>query len=887
MQKMTLAGLLAVLLLSLGCNTTRTATANTPSESRPGAEADTAYVETEFRDLDTMTVSPSSHGVITDEEMEAPAPPREPVLFNRVVDLVHTKLEVSFDWEQEMVMGVATLRLQPLFRPTTEVTLDAKNFTFNAITLADGTPLEYTYGGDKQQVTIELDKTYTRGQDFTIVLDYTATPTDAGGAGAAITSDKGLFFINPRGEAGDKPRQIWTQGETENNSRWFPTIDKPNERCTEEIYVTVDDKYKTLSNGVLVSSEPAGDGKRTDYWKLDQPHAPYLFALVVGDFEVIEDEAWNGIPVNYYMEPEYADYATSIFPYTRELLTFFSDITGVEYPWPKYSQVAVRDYVSGAMENTTAVVFGEFMNGTDRDLIDVDMNEKIVAHEMFHHWFGDLVTCESWAQLTLNEGFANYSEYLWMEHKHGRDAADYHLLEEWQGYFGSVQNSPPHELIWYDYPDKEAMFDAHSYNKGGSVLHMLRHYLGDETFFNSLTGYLEKNKFSPVEIGELRAAFEKTSGEDLGWFFDQWYLRAGSPQLQVSTDYADGTLTVGVAQRQDTTNNVPAAFRLPVAIDVYTNGNAERHEVVVDQREQTFSFDVATRPEVVIFDPAHQLLAQVDYQKSPEELAAQFRYGQAFLDRYEAVGLIGNLAGEDSLRNEVLTAALQDTFYAIRGVALQSLEGLTDAQTEILRQLAASDPHSQVRASAIDLLTQLEDEQLAPIAREAMRAEAYPVVAAGLQALVAADPAAASEAAAELENVDNDAINGALANLYSESGDLSKLPFFEDRLGGAEGYGAVGLYTAYQTLLARGTNADQTAGVERLKTIALDQSENPWRRLAATKAISDLRTALSEEVEDLTAENDLNKLIMEMGSSLEAIKAAETNADLRAIYQQF
>ncbi len=227
-----------------------------------------------------------------------------------------------------MVIGKATLRLRPVFSPVRSVVLDAKGLDFKSITNPAGKELKYSYDDKKQKVTIELDQTYARGEDFTVVLDYTAIPHEGGTAGGAITSDKGLFFINPRGEDGNKPQQIWTQGETENNSRWFPTIDKPNERCTEEIYVTVNDRYKTLSNGTLVSSTAVEDSMRTDYWKMDLPHAPYLFALVVGEFEVVEDEDWNGIPVNYYVEEEYAPYAKAIYPYTREMLTFFSELTG-------------------------------------------------------------------------------------------------------------------------------------------------------------------------------------------------------------------------------------------------------------------------------------------------------------------------------------------------------------------------------------------------------------------------------------------------------------------------------------------------------------------------------------------------------------------------------
>ena len=891
MRQSALLSLLLTLLLAVGCNTTRqpTTAQPTPPPATPAPEV------TENRDLDTMTVTPEANGVIEEDEMveETPAPvpstpPRKVLAFDRTVDLLHTKLDVRFDWAKEQVIGKATLRFKPFFRPVTEVTLDAKKLEFTSITNEAEKELEYAYDDERQHVTVQLGGVYDRGKEFTLVFAYTATPAESGTQeGGAITSDKGLFFINPRGEEGDKPRQIWTQGETENNSRWFPTIDKPNERCTQELYVTVHDRYKTLSNGLLVSSEQVEDSMRTDYWKMDLPHAPYLFALVVGEFEVVEDEDWNGKPVNYYVEEEYADYATSIYPYTREMLTFFSELTGVDYPWPKYSQVAVRDYVSGAMENTSAVIFGEFMHGTDRDLIDVDLNQKIVAHEMFHHWFGDYVTCESWSNLTLNEGFANYSEYLWMEEKHGKDAADYHLLEEWQGYLGSLRNGEPHELIWYDYDDKEQMFDAHSYNKGGAVLHMLRNYLGDEAFFASLQHYLDKNKYTAVEVDELRIAFEDVTGEDLQWFFDQWYLMAGHPQLSIGTAYADGSVAVNVSQTQGTDNNVPAVFRIPVDIDVYTNGTATRHRVMIDQREQTFTFPAATAPDVVVFDPQHQLLAEYDYQKTPEELAAQFRYAPAFLDRYEAVGVLSQAEGEEALREEIFTAALRDSFYAIRGVALQSIESPTPAQLELIREIARTDDHSQVRAAAINILTQREDEQLSEIAQLAMDAEPYAVVAAGLEALVASDPETARQAARRLEEIDNANISGALANLYSETGALEKLPYFEAQLEKTDGYEAVSLYTAYQALLAKGATAQQTSGVGRLQAIALDQSQSPWRRLAATKAISDLRTDLSERLEELGNTDELNKLILEMGTGLEAIKAAETNADLQNIYQQF
>ena len=839
-------------------------------------------MEMEVRDLDTMTVTPAANGVIETEVPAQEAIPNErPVYnaaYNRTHDLLHTKLDLRFDWAKEMVIGKATLKLKPIFRASDELVLDAKNFTFNSIKTAGGRDLAYTYDDDKQRITIRLDKAYTREQEYTIVLDYTATPAESGGS-AAITSDKGLFFINADGSE-DKPQQIWTQGETENNSRWFPTIDKPNERCTQEMYLTVQDKYKTLSNGSLVSQTPNGDGTRTDYWKQDLPHAPYLFAVIVGEFELVEDEAWRGKPVNYYMEKGFERYARNIYPYTREMLTFFSDVTGVAYPWAKYSQVAVRDYVSGAMENTTAVIFGEFMHGDDRSLIDVDRNEKIVAHEMFHHWFGDLVTTESWSNLTLNEGFANYSEYLWMEHKHGRDAADAHMAEEHAGYFGSSRRGV-HELIWYDYDDKEQMFDAHSYNKGGSVLHMLRGYLGDEAFFAGFTKYLNDNQYTAVEVDELRMAFEDLTGEDLNWFFDQWFLSAGHPMLKLDTDYADGTITLTVEQTQDTEDNVPAIFRLPTKVAIYANGSTTPQivDIVIDQRKQTFNFPSAVKPDVVTLDPKHELLAIFDYTKTTEELAAQFRGAYSMVDRMLTVQRLSRK--EDSrLKTATMTAALKDPAHQIRSMALDMVSESPNAeQLEIMRKLARADPHSGVRAAAIEALTQTKDGDLRAVADVALNARAYPVVAAGLQGLLSVDPKAAAVAANRLETVDNADVSGAVSLIYAAAGDISKLPFFEKQMNEVTGYAAFDLMDAYRTLMASGGTEQVDAGIAKMSGIATDMKQDPWRRIASTKAINDMREE-AKLAGNATLVAHLGKLITE-------IKSKETLIDLQRAYDNF
>ena len=290
----------------------------------------------------------------------------------------------------------------------------------------------------------------------------------------------------------------------------------------------------TLSNGLLENQKKNEDGTRTDYWKFDQKHAPYLFFMGVGKYSIVKD-TWKDIAVDYYVEEEYESVAKDIFGDTPEMLTFFSEYTGIEYLWPKYAQIVGRDYVSGAMENTTAVIHGEMAYQTASQLKDKNIWEKVVAHELFHHWFGDLVTTESWSNLTVNESFANYSEYLWYEHKYGRAYADELRHKEIQAYL--TPENEMKNLVRFHYNSREDMFDAVSYNKGGTILHMLRSFVGDEAFKAGINKYLNDNKFGTGEAHQLRLAFEDVTGKDLNWFFNQWYFNNGHPILDVQYVY--------------------------------------------------------------------------------------------------------------------------------------------------------------------------------------------------------------------------------------------------------------------------------------------------------------------------------------------------------------
>jgi aminopeptidase N len=263
--------------------------------------------------------------------------------------LIHTKLEASFDIPNALLFGKAWLTLKPHFYASNELVLDAKGMDIKEVSIVKGsarTKLKFDYDG--LFLKVNLDKTYKGGESYTVYIDYTAKPNEFKVKGsAAITDAKGLYFINPKGEEKDKPTQFWTQGETEGTSVYIPTIDRPNQKTTQEFYLTVPAKWVTLSNGKLMSQKNNANGTRTDYWKMDLPHAPYLFFMGAGDFAVVKD-SWKGKDVWYYVDKEYESVAKKIFGNTPEMMTFFSKITGVEYPWVKYSQMTAHDYVSGA-----------------------------------------------------------------------------------------------------------------------------------------------------------------------------------------------------------------------------------------------------------------------------------------------------------------------------------------------------------------------------------------------------------------------------------------------------------------------------------------------------------------------------------------------------------
>ncbi len=748
-------------------------------------------------------------------------------------DLQHTKIDIRFDWAKREAPAIATLRLSPWFYPQDSLTLDAVGFDVRSVKTILGKKkrkLKFSY--DSTQLHIALDSTYRKGQILTLEIDYTARPeTVKEGGSAAITSDKGLYFINADGKDPDKPKQIWTQGETQASSHWFPTIDSPNERCTQEMVITVDTAYNTLSNGLLSYSTLNRDGTRTDTWEMKQPHAPYLFMMAIGKFVITKDK-WRNKPLSYYVEPKYAAKTKNIFGRTPQMLEFFSKKLGVDYPWPKYDQVIVREFVSGAMENTSASLFMEALQVDDK-VADGENWDDIVAHELFHQWFGDLVTTESWPNLPLNESFATFGELLWDEHTKGQDALDYTRLKKLSEYLGEAQTKQE-PLIRYHVRDREDMFDSHSYAKGGLILQMLRTVVGEEAFFASLKLYLTRNQYKSVEIHDLRLAFEEVTGQDLHWFFDQWFMSAGHPRVAIQ-HYAKGnTVVLQVTQEQDTLYT--PVYRLPLDVELFMpDGTKLTKHIVVDKRDQEWTWDVPAEPKLILFDAQNTTIGILNHLKTKKEFIFQLANAKRLIHRIDAVRQLRNDLADAEVQTAMLSA-LKDPFYAVRELAIGYI--MQDSLTRIkalptLLAMAKDDPSTNVRA---EILSRLKPANA--IEKQALDAgvkDSSPRVRShAIQAMLEAGGPAAETLAQSLKTSADQDILLLVMQTLSEKGDPAEYDFMINtvtKMTGQNQYYAINTLGKY---FLRCTTC-QTKGIEYLTNAA--KGPNALARLGAFQAL--------------------------------------------------
>ena len=713
-------------------------------------------------------------------------------------DLVHTKLVANFNYAKSQMNGEVWLKLHPHFYPTNKLTLDAKGMDIHEVSMLSNKSnktLKYNYDG--LLLNIELDKTYKSTENYTVYIKYTAKPNDYKANGSeAITDAKGLYFINPLGTDTTKPTQIWTQGETEGTSVWIPIIDKPNQKCTQEFHLNVPNKYVSLSNGLLVKQIDNKNGTRLDVWKMDQPHSPYLFFIGIGDYAIIKDEAASGndgnatgadgkaianngkrkIEISYYIEKAYAKEARKIYGKTPAMISFYEKILGVPYPWVKYAQMSARDYVSGAMENTTCTLHGDAVQQNSRELVDGNNWESTIAHELFHQWFGDLVTAESWSNLTVNESFADYSQTLWLEHSKGKDYGEYENFIGQRSYLSSP-DAAEKDLVRFYYNDREDMFDLVSYQKGGRILNMLRHYVGDDAFFASLNKYLNDNKFSNGSAIKLKLAFEAVTGKDLNWFFNQWYFGDGHPYVRINQKYDDAKKQVLVVIQQTQTKD--KIFELPVGIDVYAANKKNHYDVWSKNRVDSFYFPAPVNPDNVNIDNAKILLWEKDETKPLSQYIFQYKHATNFIDRLEALDQAAENM-KDPAALSLIKSALKDTFYVIRQKAIQSFNPAAlpkEIEDEIVN-LITKDPSNFVREAAIDAIGVLNKQEYKPLFEQLTQNDSYLVAGAALDALEKIDSLTAIKIATVNSNtVIKKRLNTAVTKILTKYGDENVFDF--------------------------------------------------------------------------------------------------------------
>ncbi len=771
----------------------------------------------------------------------------------RTADMIHINLAVSFNYEKQHVLGKWTGTFTAYAYPINNLKLDAKQFIFHRVALVRKTDtLDLAYNYDNEEISIKLNKFYGKKDTFYIYIDYTARPEEITTEGsAAITDAKGLYFINPTGKIPGKPRQIWTQGETQSNSGWFPVIDLPNEKITQEISVTVDEQDLTISNGELMLSTHPADGKRTDVWKQTKPHAPYLVALVVGNFAEIKDYWRDSIAVNYYVEPGYAPYARLIFGKTPEMMEFFSKRFSFDYPWDKYAQVVVRDFVSGAMENTGAVIHFQGLQHTNREHLD-ETYESTVSHELAHHWFGDLVTCESWSNISLNESFATYCSYLWDEYKYGRMEADFEFKNNLNAYIrsGNKHQTP---LIRYQYKDREEVFDVVSYQKGSCILHYLRYQLGDSVFFAGLSNYLRKHAFKTVEVHDLRIALEESSGKDLNPFFNQWFFDSGHPQLEVNYHYAIDRKEVDVRIKQTQDSSKFRYFDLPVSIDIFANGKKTRHEFRIAKKVEIYRISSTDKIDFVNFDAEKIIPGIIRENKQFDEWLKQYHQAPLIMDKLHALNAMDDLLSDQSeeIRITLLTHALKHEFYGIRQFALSMCEGLKEQSLKTLLPLISNiclnDEKSAVRKKAFEQIEAIGSKDLFNICLQGLNDSSYQVMSAALGALEAIDSAAALKAAVNHIRSSNINLTGTCGRILSEYGNQDDLQLIYDTW--INGSNCNELIISWFVLITRQPTEVKTAelnNIKQLKEEAKKREVQNYYKFAFRNFLSYHKTKLSE-----------------------------------------
>jgi aminopeptidase N len=646
---------------------------------------------------------------------------------SREYHVIHYRIEVSFDETARSVSGRTTTTLVPLLPDLSTVEFDAEQMNIRSV--ASGARMLH-FEVRPKKLAVTLDRPYGPEDTLTLSVVYTCTPA------------RGLYFIQADSSLPDQPRQIWSQGEDMDNHFWFPCYDFPNDFSTSEMIATVQSSYVALSNGRLVDvKEDKAKKTKTFHWSQDIPHASYLISLAAGNYAVLNDRAGD-VPLQYYVYPWQTADAKVCFAGTPDMVTWFGRMIGYKYPWPKYAQVLIRDFIEGGMENISATSLADESTVYDARARVDESPTSLIAHELAHQWWGDALTCRDWRHLWLNESFASYFDPLWHEHAMGRDEFDYMMFNAQRAGIGSDRQAGRKPIV------SIGSYGANIYPRGASVLHMLRFVLGDRLFWKAMHHYIVKYQHTPVETNDLKVAIEEATGQNLYWFFDQWVYKAGYPVFDLSYDWSDSAKTLSMHVRQtQKTDSLTGVFRTPVDIELTLPGGVSTHRCNILTGDTTLTFPAAGRPRLVVFDKGNWLLKEMTWHKSPEEWLYQAEHAGNPVDRLLAVQEIALKGGNDSTVACIARVVRNDPFWAVRREAVLSCEKLDTLEAGKKSHLtaaliaAARDPKSEVRLAAINVLAHTPEERVIGTLHESLKDSSYRVVAAALRSLAKTDSA--------------------------------------------------------------------------------------------------------------------------------------------------
>jgi aminopeptidase N len=619
----------------------------------------------------------------------------EPYARNRDYDLQHSRIALRFDVEQKKVIGDVTHTLAILREGTSKIAFDSVGLTIQNVTV-NKAPAKFESTASKLIVT--LPAAAQSGEKFDVNIRYEGKPA------------KGLYFILPDKDYPNRPKQIWSQGESEDTRYYLPTYDYPNDRLTTETILTVPASWITVANGKLVNVAKSGDDLKTWTWRESLPSSTYLITVVAGEFDEVK-QAWHGLPVTYYAPKGRGDRLLPNYGRTPAMMELFSKKLGVDYPWEKYAQTMVDDFVAGGMENSSATT------NTSSSLRNAKLipefpgdEDPLISHELAHQWFGDLVTCNDWGNIWLNEGFATFFEMLWSESHYPKEQADYErwtAVQEWLGDSGLFVKP----IVRHDFDDSSE-FDDNAYGKGGLVLYMLRWQIGEDAFYRGLRHYLEVYRGKNVVTADLIKSIEEANHINVQQFFDEWIYGAGAPKFEVGYTYDDGkhqiALTVKQTQRAEGRVGI---FHIPVDVEITTASGSKVHRIAVSKEAETFLLPSDSAPSMVLFDKGGQILKSVEFHKEKKEWLYQLKNATELADRAEAVQALAKLKNDDEAVAALGTALNTDKAWGLRDIAADALGRIGNAAAG-KQLLEALDANTQpyVRNHIVSALGSIKEE---------------------------------------------------------------------------------------------------------------------------------------------------------------------------------